>query len=113
MSSPSSWWIVIVAVGVLNYLSRLSFIALFAHVEMPPLVTRALRFVPSTMLTAIVVPAIVFTAPATLVFSYTNPKLIAALVAALIAWRSRSATATMAGGMIALWAAQWVLRGAG
>ena len=110
MSSAWAWWIVILAVGALNYLSRLSFIALFAHVEMPPLVARALRFVPSTMLTAIVVPAIVFTAPATLAFSYTNPKLVAALVAALIASRSRSPTATMVGGMLALWIAQWMLR---
>jgi branched-subunit amino acid transport protein len=110
LSAAWAWWIVIVAVGALNYLSRLSFIALFAHLEIPPLVARALRFVPSTMLTAIVVPAIVFTAPGTLAFSYTNPKLVAGLVAALIAWRSRSATATMAGGMVALWIAQWVLR---
>jgi branched-subunit amino acid transport protein len=111
MSSAWTWWVVILAVGVINYLSRLSFIALFAHVEMSPSVARALRFVPSTMLTAIVVPAVVFTAPATLVFSYTNPKLVAALIAALIAWRTKSATATMAGGMVALWIAQWVLRG--
>ena len=110
MSSAWSWWIVIFVVGSLNYLSRLSFIALFAHVEMPPLVARALRFVPSTMLTAIVVPAIVFTAPATLAFSYTNPKLVAASIAALIAWRTKSATATMAAGMLALWATQWLLR---
>ena len=112
MSTASTWWIVILVVGALNYLSRLSFIALFAHVEMPPFVARALRFVPSTMLTAIVVPAVVFTAPSNLVFSYTNPKLVAALVAAAIAWRTKSATATMGGGMVALWIAQWVLRGA-
>ena len=110
MSSAWSWWIVIFVVGSLNYLSRLSFIALFAHVEMPRLLARALRFVPSTMLTAIVVPAIVFTAPATLAFSYTNPKLVAASIAALIAWRTKSATATMAAGMLALWATQWLLR---
>jgi len=95
MTPAWTWWIVILVVGALNYLSRLSFIALFAHIEMPPLAARALRFVPSTMLTAIVIPAVVFTAPATLVFSYT------------------SATATMAGGMVALWIAQWVVRGAG
>jgi branched-subunit amino acid transport protein len=110
MSSAWSWWVVIVVVGALNYLSRLSFIALFAHVEMPPFVSRALRFVPSTMLTAIVVPAVVFTAPATLSFSYTNPKLVAALAAALIAWRTKNPTATMVGGMVALWIAQWLTR---
>ena len=105
-----TWWIVIFAVGSLNYLSRLSFIALFARVEIPPIVARALRFVPAAMLTAIVVPAVVFTAPATLQISYTNPKLASALAAAIIAWRTKSATATMAGGMVALWIAQWLLR---
>ena len=112
MSSAWTWWIVILVVGMLNYLSRLSFIALFARVEIPPFIARALRFVPAAMLTAIVVPAVVFAAPATLAFSYTNPKLVAALVAAFVAWRTKSATATMGTGMVALWTAQWLLRGA-
>jgi branched-subunit amino acid transport protein len=112
MSSAWSWWVVILVVGALNYLSRLSFIALFARVEMAPSVARALRFVPASMLTAIVVPAVVFAAPATLVFSYTNPKLVAALVAALVAWRTKSTTATIAAGMVALWTVQWALRAA-
>jgi branched-subunit amino acid transport protein len=113
MSSAWTWWIVIVVVGMLNYASRLSFIAFFARVDIPPFVARALRFVPAAMLTAIVVPAVVFSAPATLAFSYTNPKLVAALVATLIAWRTKSATATMVIGMAALWTAQWLLPGVG
>ena len=104
-----TWWIVILVVGALNFLSRLSFIAVFARVEIPPLVRRALRFVPAAMLSAIVVPAVVFAAPATLHLSYANPKLAAALAAAVIAWRTKSATATMAGGMVSLWVAQWLL----
>ena len=110
MNSAWTWWIVILVVGSLNYLSRLSFIAVFARVEIPPLVRRALRFVPAAMLSAIVVPAVVFTAPATLQLSYANPKLAAALAAAVIAWRTKSATATMTGGMVSLWIAQWLLR---
>ena len=109
MSSTIAWWAVITVVGVLNFLSRLSFIAVFARVEMPPTVARALRFVPAAMLTAIVVPAVVFVAPGALAFSYTNPKLAGALAAALIAWTTRSAVATMATGMAALWLAQWLL----
>ena len=108
MSSAYDWWIVIVVVGLLNYLSRLSFIAVFAKVEMPPLVARALRFVPAAMLMAIVVPAVVFATPGTLAFSYTNPKVVAALAAALVAWRTRSAVATMTLGMLTLWTAQWL-----
>ena len=110
MSSAWTWWVVILVVGALNYLSRLSFIALFARVEIPPFIARALRFVPAAMLTAIVVPAVVFAGPATLAFSYTNPKLIAALVAAFVAWRTKSVTATMGIGMVALWTAQWLVR---
>ena len=108
MSPASDWWIVIVVVGLLNYLSRLSFIALFARVEMPPLVARALRFVPAAMLMAIVVPAVVFSTPGVLAFSYTNPKVVAALVAAAVAWRTRNAVATMTLGMLTLWVAQWL-----
>ena len=111
MSPAWTWWIVILVVGALNYLSRLSFIALFARIGCRPLLPGAA--LPAAMLTAIVVPAIVFTAPATLVFSYTNPKLVAALVAAFVAWRTKSATATMMIGMIALWIVQWLLRQTG
>ena len=52
-------WTVIFAVGVLNYLSRLSFIAFFANRTMPPLLARALKFVPAAMLTALIVPMVV------------------------------------------------------
>jgi branched-subunit amino acid transport protein len=113
VNSTLAWWTVILVVGALNYLSRLSFIAVFARLEMPPVVARALRFVPAAMLTAIVVPAVVFVAPATPVLAHTNPKLVAALVAAIVAWRSKSATATIVTGMVALWTAQWLLRMAG
>ena len=49
MSATLTFWVVIVAVGALNYLSRLSFIAIFARIEMPAIVSRALRFVPAAM----------------------------------------------------------------
>lgn len=112
MSGTLALWTVILAVGALNYLSRLSFIALFARVDMPPLVARALRFVPAAMLTAIVVPAVVLVAPGGVALTPQNPKLVAALVAAVVAWRTKSPTATMVAGMAVLWLAQWALRAA-
>ena len=109
MTGALTLWVVIVAVGGLTYLSRLSFIALFARWEMPSFVARALRFVPAAMLTAIVLPAVALRGgggdP-----SLAHEKLAAALVAALIAWRTRSPTATMVAGMAALWLLQWLLR---
>jgi branched-subunit amino acid transport protein len=104
-------WVVILAVGAINYLSRASFIALFARWPMPSLVARALRFVPAAMLTAIVVPPVMFRAAGAVDPDLANAKLIAAVVAAIVVWRTRSVTATMVTGMIALWLSQWLLRG--
>ena len=109
MSATLTFWMVVVAAGAVTYLSRLSFIALFARRAMPPLMVRALRFVPAAMLTSIVVPAIALTGPPGGGPVVDYAKLIAAIVAALIAWRTRSGAATMGGGMLALWAAQWLL----
>ena len=108
MSSGLDWWAVILVVGALNFLARLSFIAVFARFEVPPVVARALRFVPAAMLTAVVVPAVVFAAPGTLAFTYTNPRVVAAAIAAIVAWRTRNAVATMGIGMLTLWLAQWL-----
>ncbi len=109
MTGTLTLWALIVAIGALNYVSRLSFIALFAKLPMPPLVARALRFVPAAMLTAIIVPAVVFESPGAVALGWTNPKVPAVLVASFVAWRFRSVTGTMASGMLALWFVQWAL----
>ena len=108
MTATLTLWVVIVAVGGLTYLSRLSFIALFARWDMPPFVARALRFVPAAMLTAIVVPAVVLTGGAADP-ALAHDKLAAALFAALVAWRTRSPAVTMVAGMAALWLLRWLL----
>ena len=100
----------IVAVGLLNYLSRLSFIAVFARRAMPPLLARALRYVPAAMLTALIVPMIVAGPPAA-AGCVANPKVVAALVAGAVAFVTRSTLATLAAGMAALWLLQWLLFG--
>jgi branched-subunit amino acid transport protein len=97
-------WAVILAVGALNYASRLSFIAFFARREMPPLLARALRYVPAAMLTALIVPMIFVPTPGGGPF---NPKIVAALAAGAVAWTTRSTLKTMAAGMAVLWLLQW------
>ena len=59
MDATLKLWAVILIVGALNYLSRLSFIALFARRQVPPLLGRAFRYVPAAMLTALIVPMVV------------------------------------------------------
>jgi branched-subunit amino acid transport protein len=100
-------WLLIFAVGAITYASRLSFIAFFARREMPPLLARALRHVPVAMVTAIVVPAIVFASPGMIRLDPGNAKLVAALVAGGIAWWRQSAVLTIAAGMIVLWSLRY------
>ena len=102
-------WAMIVLVGALNYLSRLSFIAFFASREMPPLLARALKFVPAAMLVALVVP-MVLTPSVAGTLQGVNPRIPAAIVAAVIAFFTRSTLATLSLGMVALWALQWFAR---
>ena len=100
-------WAMVLVVGALNYLSRLSFIAVFARREMPALLARALRFVPAAMLTALIVPMIV--QPSLVTADAAGPRIAAAVVAGAIAWRWQSQLVTIAAGMIALWALKSLL----
>jgi branched-subunit amino acid transport protein len=107
MDATLKLWLVIVIVGALNYLSRLSFIAVFARRSMPPLLARALRYVPAAMLTALILPMILAapgdSAAAALPF---NPRGAAAFVAGVVAWHTHSTLKTLGTGMAALWLLQ-------
>ena len=109
MGKELTIWLLILAVGALTYTARLSFIALFARREMPPLLARALKHVPVAMVTAIVVPAVVFTMPDELRLDAANAKLIAALVGGAVAWWRQSAVLTIAIGMAVLWSLRYVV----
>ena len=105
MTPAGGWWVVILVVGLLNYLSRLSFIALFARRTMPPLLARALRYVPAAMLTALILPMVIdwHGTPADL----ATPRVAAALIATAVAFATRSTLGTLGAGMAALWLLQW------
>lgn len=70
---------------------------------MPIAVRHALRFVPAAVLSAIICPA-VLVRHGSVDLSPENLRLVAALVAALVAWRTRSMSCTIATGMVVLWA---------
>jgi branched-subunit amino acid transport protein len=107
MEAALKLWTVILAVGVLNYLSRLSFIALFARGTIPPLLARALRYVPAAMLTALILPMIVDWHGA--VADFATPRVAAAVIATAVAFVTRNTLATLGAGMAALWLLQWAL----
>jgi branched chain amino acid efflux pump len=96
--------------GVLTFLTRLSFIALLGRFELPPLAARALRFVPPAVLSAIIFPELLVRG-GELQLGWRNPRLLAGLAAALVAWRSRNVFLTIAAGMATLWGLQAALGG--
>ena len=105
MEGALKLWAVIVAVGALNYLSRLSFIAWFARRTMSPLLARALKYVPAAMLTALIMPMVVdWKGAAT---DFTTPRVAAALVGTAVAFATRSTLTTIGAGMGALWLFQY------
>jgi branched-subunit amino acid transport protein len=100
MEDALKLWAVIAAVGALNFASRLSFIAIFARRTMPPLLARALRYVPAAMLTALIVPMVAVQGGS---IDVTNARVPAALVATGVAFVTRSTLWTLVAGMAVLW----------
>ena len=101
-------WLMLLVIGVVTYAIRLSCIGLLGQREMPALLLKALRFVPLTVLPAIILPQL-FLRNNTLALSIQNPRWIAGIVAAIVAWRTRNVLLTIAVGMIGLWVLQFVL----
>jgi branched-subunit amino acid transport protein len=98
---PLTVWLLIAGLAVTSFVPRGSFILFLARLPLPGTVQRALRFVPAAVFAALVVPDIAL-AGGTLKIGLDNPKLVAALVAGPVAWRTRNTLATIVAGMAAL-----------
>jgi branched-subunit amino acid transport protein len=96
------FWFTILGMGVITFALRLSFIFLLGRFELPPLLQQALRFVPVTVLPAIVLPAIAYTDTG-LDLSLGNARIPAAILAIAVAWRTRNVLLTIISGMVGLW----------
>ena len=103
-------WIIMLGLALGTFLLRTSFILVLGDHGIHPVLERALRFVPAAVLSALVVPEILVRHNSLLV-SPRNPQLVAGIVAATIAWRSKSVVLTILGGMITLWILQALFLG--
>ncbi len=103
--SAFSIWSLFVFLGLGTFLLRLSFIYLFGKVEMPDWLRRALRFVPASVLAALVFPALTYPA-GILDLSLGNVRLLAGLGGALVAWKTKNILWTIVVGMILFWILQ-------
>ena len=104
----SKMWVIMLSVGILTFLTRLSFIYLHDKWQPPDVITRSLRFVPVAVLTAIIIPEIALQ-NGELALSLDNIRLLAGGIAILVAWRTKSALWTIGVGMVSFWALSWLL----
>jgi len=105
----SNIWIVMITLGLLTFGLRLSFVLLLEHWQPPELVTRALRFVPVAVLTAIFIPEILLQNGSISLLPF-NPRLLAGIAAIFIAWKTRSALWTITAGMAIFWLTAWLIK---
>jgi branched-subunit amino acid transport protein len=95
-------WIIMIVLGMLTFATRLSFIALLERIHLPAIFQRALRFVPIAVLSAIIAPELGYYKDS-LALSATNPRLLAGLVATLVALRTKNVLWTISVGMAVFW----------
>lgn len=94
-------WLAVLAAGVGTYALRASFLFLFERIgNVPARVETALGMVPAAVLAALVVPAVL--APEGSVTVLANDRLVAAGLAAVVAWRTESILATIVVGLLAV-----------
>ena len=102
-----SVWLLFLALAAGTFALRFSFVYLFGKVEMPDWLRRALRFVPASVLAALVFPALTYTNGA-LDLSLGNVRLLAGLGGALVAWKTKNVLWTIAVGMVLFWILQGI-----
>lgn len=80
---------------------RYPVLVLVGKIPLPESVFRALRYVPPAVLTAIIVPAVLMP-NGTVDVSFSNAYLVAGIVTALVAWRTKSLLLSIVIGMVVM-----------
>jgi branched-subunit amino acid transport protein len=94
-------WLVMLLGGLITFAMRFSLIYLFGRFQVPETMRKALHYVPPAVLSAIIFPEL-FLLEGALSVSLENTRLLAGLVAIIVAWFSKNTLITIIAGMIAL-----------
>jgi branched-subunit amino acid transport protein len=94
-------WVTIIIIGLLTLGLRLSFMAFMGKMQVLPIAQSALRFVPIAVLSALIAPALFFKS-GSLDLSLSNTRLVAGILAILVAWRTKNVLLTILSGMACL-----------
>ncbi|MBN8442124.1 MAG: AzlD domain-containing protein [Thauera sp.] len=107
MSTPALIGLLL-AVGIVTYLYRYSMIGLFASRSLPGWLHALCRHIAPASFAALTASAL-FVHGGEVSIALDAPKPWAALIAALVAWRTRSVLATIGAGMAALYLFKFLL----
>ena len=104
-------WLVMVLGGLITFGIRFSLIYLLAdgRLEIPETLRRALHYVPPAVFSAIIFPEL-FLHEGTIDLSLDNTRLLAGLIAILVAWITRNTLITIIAGIVALAVFQLLIR---
>lgn len=101
-------WLVMLLGGLITFGMRFSLIYLFGRLQVPETLRKALHYVPPAVLSAIIFPEL-FLHEGALDLSLDNTRLLAGLIAIVVAWFSRNTLITIIAGIIALFLLQLFL----
>jgi branched-subunit amino acid transport protein len=109
MNATPSLWLTIIGMGIITYLIRALSMVLAQRLPDSKWLNSFLGFVPIAVLSALIFLDVFSPNGALALSPLKNPRLIAALLAVLVAWRTKKALPTIAIGMLALWLLQWMI----
>jgi branched-subunit amino acid transport protein len=101
LHNSSTLWPIIFAIGAGTFLIRFSFIWLLGRSKVNLTLQKLLKFVPPSVLSALILPSFIF--PQQADFSFENHRMWAGAIAVFIAWKTKNILFTIASGLIALW----------
>ena len=102
--------LMIAGMALINLVIRWPVYLFANHFRFPPIIERALAFVPVAVLTAIIVPTVLYPGDgAKLDITWHNPSLLAALVACAVSYLAMNLFATIVAGVVAFLLLRWLL----
>ncbi|QKF50357.1 AzlD domain-containing protein [Pseudomonas graminis] len=101
------WWLIL-GMAAITFLMRYSLFA-WPNLRFPPLVRQGLHYVPTAVLTAIVVPGMLLPDGTHWQLSLGNAYLLAGIVSIGIAAFSRNLLATIGGGLLVFFLLRWAM----
>ncbi len=110
MTPTWSYWVAIVASGLVTYAVRAAFFLFAGRMTgLPSGVREVLRMIPAAALAALAIPPLFRPDGAGTALTIVSPEMLAGIVAGLVAWRTGNLLATIATGLVAVLALQPLL----